>query len=286
MKKNTFAAKEAALIFVLTVLAMCAFAANSLLARMAFKTTLIDASSFTFIRITSGALTLYILLQFQRRKPHHSKLGWISAALLFIYAAAFSFAYRDISAGAGALVLFAAAQLSMISHGIYKGEKTSVLGLLMALGGLAAFLAPSASAPPPGAAALMGIAGLAWGGFSLLGKANDSPIVGTATSFICAVPLALALLIFQRGHIVTDPAGTMYAVLSGSLASAIGYAIWYWVRVRMTIMSAAAVQLSVPVLSAVMGMWLLDEQMTLRGAISALVALGGVVLITLTAKRK
>lgn len=286
MKKNTFAKKETAFVFVLTIVAMLAFAANSLLARMAFKTTLIDASSFTSIRITSGALTLYIILQLQKKKPHHSKVGWASAALLFIYAAAFSFAYRDISAGAGALVLFAAAQLLMISHGIYKGEKTSVLGMLMALGGLIAFLAPSASAPPLGPAALMGIAGLAWGGFSLLGRAGDSPIIGTANSFILAVPLALALLFFQREQIALDSAGAMYAALSGSLTSAIGYTIWYWVRVRMTIISAGAVQLSVPVLSAVMGVLMLGEQITLQGAISALATLGGVFLITLTAKRK
>lgn len=280
--------KESALIFLSTGLAMVAFAANSLLARMAFQTTSIDASSFTFIRITSGALTLFVVLQFQERKPHQSKVGWISAALLFIYAAAFSFAYRDISTGAGALVLFAAAQLLMISYGIYKGEKTSVLGMLMALGGLIAFLAPSASASAPatGPAALMAIAGLAWGAFSLLGRASDSPIIGTATSFIWAVPLALALLAFQRHHIALDRAGIMYAALSGTLASAIGYAIWYWVRVRMTTISAGAVQLCVPVLSAVMGMVLLDEQMTLKGAISGLVALGGIVLITLTVKRK
>lgn len=284
--KEPWSDKDAMLIFVLTILAMLAFAANSLLARMTFQTTSIDASTFTFIRITSGALSLSVLLQFQAKKPLHFKVGWISAALLFIYAAAFSFAYRDISTGAGALVLFASAQLLMFTYGIYKGEKTSVLGMLMALGGLVAFLAPSVSSPAIGPAALMVIAGLAWGAFSLLGRPSDSPITGTATSFIWAVPLALALMIFQRHHIMLDRTGMIYAALSGTLTSAIGNVIWYWVRVRMTTFSAGAVQLGVPLLSAVMGMALLDEQMTLKGALSGLVALAGIVVITLTVKPK
>ena len=264
-KESPWREKETVLTIALTALAVAAFAANSLLTRIAFQTTVIDASSFTFIRIASGALTLCAILKLQEKKPVHSAVGGISAAMLFVYAAAFSFAYRDISTGAGALILFASAQLLTISYGIYKGEKANALGLLMAFGGLAAFLAPSASAPPAASAALMGIAGLAWGSYSILGRSSDSPIASTATSFIWAAPLALVLLVAQYKHIALDYAGIVYALLSGSVASAVGYVLWYWVRVRMTIISAGAVQLSVPALSAVMGMWILGEKIALKG---------------------
>ena len=274
------------LIGTLTAIVMLAFAANSLFARLAFQTTTIDATSFTCIRIVSGALTLFMIVQFQGARPRYSSIEWLSAVLLFIYAAAFSFAYRNISVAAGALVLFAAAQLLMISYGMLRGERASIAGLLMALGGITAFLAPSAAAPPMASAALMAIAGFAWGGFSLLGRASESPIAGTASSFILAVPLACLLLALQRNHLSWDFPGALYALLSGTFTSAMGYAIWYWVRVRMTAISAAAVQLSVPVLSAVLGAALLHERIAVTSALSAAITLGGIAVVTLTAKRK
>lgn len=209
----------------------------------------------------SGALTLLVILLLQRGKATHTKTGWWSAILLFTYAAAFSFAYRDISTGAGALVLFASAQLLMILFGLHKGERTSVPGLLMAL------------------------AGFAWGGFSLLGRSSDSPIANTAGSFLWAVPFALVLILIQREHLSVDRMGAAYALLSGSLASAIGYAIWYWVRVRMTAISAGAVQLLVPVLSAALGALILGEEISLKSSISALVVLLGVIWVALTTKQ-
>ncbi|TDF82358.1 DMT family transporter [Pseudomonas sp. H9] len=272
------------LVVAMTSFAMLAFAANSLLTRMAFQTTAIDATAFTAIRVVSGALTLWVIAMLQGAKLKPTQTGWWSGVLLFTYVAAFSFAYRDISTGAGALVLFASAQLLMISYGYCTGERTSFWGVLIALGGIAAFLAPSASAPPLSAAALMAVAGFAWGGFSLLGRSSDSPISNTAASFLWAVPLALILMFAQREHLSVDTLGGVYALLSGSLASAIGYAIWYWVRVRMTAISAGAVQLSVPVLSAALGVLILSEEISWIGAISALITLGGVAWVTLTAK--
>jgi drug/metabolite transporter (DMT)-like permease len=279
----------------LTLLAMVAFAANSLLARMAFQTTTTDAASFTAIRLVSGALTLLFLLGLQQRfrsvppglrtllRPSRTSL--LSAFLLFAYAAAFSLAYRDISTGAGALILFAAAQLTMISAGLLRGERTSPLGLLLALGGLTAFLAPSASAPPPAAAALMAVAGLAWGGFSLLKEPGRTPLDNTTASFVLALPLCLPLLLLPGISLSADRSGILFALLSGSLTSAVGYAVWYQVRVRMSAIGAGAVQLSVPIISALLGVLLLGENITLYGALSALTVLGGIAVVILTLRR-
>jgi drug/metabolite transporter (DMT)-like permease len=271
----------------LTACAMLAFAANSLLARLALRTTPIDAATFTAVRLGAGALTLLCIVRIQGAALAFTQAGWLSAALLFIYAAAFSFAYRDISTGAGALILFSAAQLTMISYGLCKGERASAWGMLIACAGMAVFLAPSAGmgAPPPLAAMLMAAAGFAWGGFSLLGKTGGAPIVNTASSFICTVPLAAVLLLVQGGQLRFDWTGAIWALLSGSVTSALGYAIWYWVRVRLTAISAGAVQLSVPVISALLGVLLLGETLTLKSAVSALAVLGGIAWVTFTARR-
>jgi drug/metabolite transporter (DMT)-like permease len=265
---------------------MLAFAANSLLARLALRTTPIDAATFTAIRLVAGTLTLLGIVRIQGATLAFTKTGWLSAALLFIYAAAFSLAYRDISTGAGALVLFSAAQLTMISYGLFKGERASAWGMLVACAGMAAFLAPSASTPPLFAAMLMAAAGFAWGGFSLLGKTGGAPIANTAASFLCAVPFAVVLLLAQGGQLRFDWTGAMWALLSGSVTSALGYAIWYWVRVRLTAISAGAVQLSVPVISAVLGVLLLGETLTLRSVAAAAAVLGGIAWVTLTARRQ
>jgi drug/metabolite transporter (DMT)-like permease len=265
---------------------MLAFATNSLLARLALRTTPIDAATFTAVRLAAGALTLLAIVRVQGATLAFTKTSWLSAALLFIYAASFSFAYRDISTGAGALVLFSAAQLTMISYGLFKGERASAWGMLIACAGMAVFLAPSASTPPLFAAMLMAAAGFAWGAFSLLGKTAGAPIVTTASSFICAVPFAAVLLLVQAGQRHFDLTGAMWELLSGSVTSALGYAIWYWVRVRLTAISAGAVQLSVPVISAVLGVLLLGETLTLRSAIAALAVLGGIAWVTFTARRQ
>lgn len=272
-------------VVLLTCVAMLAFAGNSLLVRMGMGTTSIDAASFTAIRIVSGALTLLAILLFQRTRPGRLRDGWLPAAMLFAYAATYSFAYRDMDTGAGALVLFAAVQLLMISYGLVRGERTSWIGLLVACGGLVAFLAPGASAPPLGAAALMALAGFAWGAFSLSGHRGQDPLAGTALSFLLAIPLALALVLLNYRSLRLDPAGVASALVSGVLTSGIGYVIWYWVRVRLASISASAVQLSVPVISAVLGVVVLGEQVSARAAVSALFVLGGIGAVLLATRR-
>lgn len=264
----------------LTALTMLAFAANSLFTRMALQKTPIDPATFTTVRLVAGAVTLALIISLCGKKPSISRQGLLSAALLFIYAATFSFAYRGMDTGAGALVLFASAQLLMIGYGYAKGEKTNLWGVALALGGLIVFLAPSDAAPPPSSAALMMAAGIAWGGFSLVGRAGGSPVLSTANSFILAAPLAFVLLWFQRYELQIDATGLMYATLSGCVTSALGYVVWYWVRVRMAAITAGTVQLSVPVLSAVLGLLILNEALSARSAVAAMVVLTGVAVTT------
>lgn len=268
------------LVVALTVLTMLAFAANSLLTRMALEETAIDPATFTTVRLVTGALMLALIIGLSGKRPAISTQGLLSAVLLFIYAVAFSFAYRGMDTGAGALVLFASAQLLMLGFGYAKGERTSLWGVVLALGGLVIFLAPSDTAPALNYSLLMLVAGIAWGGFSLIGRAGGSPVLGTANSFILAAPLALLLLWWQRDALQFDPVGLMYATLAGSVTSALGYVVWYWVRVRMAAITAGTVQLSVPVLSAALGLLILNEALSVRSAAAAIIVLLGIALTT------
>lgn len=272
-------------IALLTGLTMLAFAANSLLTRMALHTTALDAASFTFVRIAAGAAMMTLLLLLRGGRVRQTRENWFTAGVMFIYAVAFSFSYRGLDTGAGALLQFASAQLLMSAYGYWRGEKTSVLGLVLALGGLVAFLAPSASAPPTGAAALMIVAGTMWGVFSLLGRASASPVESTASSFVLALPLITLVMLLRHDAIQLDARGMACAAISGALTSALAYVVWYWVRVRMTAISAGAVQLSVPVLSAMLGATILGEQVSFKSGVSAAVVLAGVALVTTSARQ-
>lgn len=267
-----------------TALTMLAFAANSLLTRMALLETSIDPASFSSIRLIAGAVTLACILAVKGIKPSVTPTGLLSAALLFTYAVAFSFAYRGLDTGAGALVLFASSQLLMMSFGLVRGEKTSLWGIVLALGGLIVFLLPSDTSAPLRYSAMMLVAGIAWGSFSLLGRAGGSALNSTASSFMLAVPLSLALLWFQRHQLDINPVGACYALLSGSVTSALGYVVWYWVRTQMAAINAGTVQLSVPVLSAILGVLLLDETLSLRDILAAGVVLLGVALTSWTTR--
>lgn len=268
----------------LTAMTMLAFAANSLLTRMALKETSIDPASFSAIRLIAGAVTLACIIGLKGIKPSITQSGLLSAALLFTYAVAFSFAYRGMDTGAGALVLFASSQLLMMSFGLVRGEKTSVWGIVLALGGLIVFLLPSDASASLNYSVMMLVAGIAWGGFSLLGRANGSAVSSTANSFILAVPFSLVLLWCQRTQLDINLTGARYALLSGSVTSALGYVVWYWVRTRMAAITAGTVQLSVPILSAILGVLLLDETLSFRSILAAGAVLLGVALTTWTTR--
>lgn len=268
-------------LLVLVVAAMLAFAANPLLCRMALKETPLDPASFTLIRLASGALTLWLILRWQAKGSARAG-SWAGAGSLFVYAAAFSYAYVTLDAGIGTLLLFGAVQVTMISAGLAHGERLGrrqVAGLVVALLGLVVLLAPGATAPGWQGAALMIISGLAWGIYSLLGRRSLGPVAVTAGNFIRATVLAAVLIGLMSRWVEWDPLGAAYAVASGAVASGIGYAIWYTALPSLRATHAAVVQLSVPAIAALGGILLLGESLTLRLVASSMAILGGIALV-------
>jgi drug/metabolite transporter (DMT)-like permease len=277
----------------MTLLAMIAFAGNSLLCRQALKYTRIDPGSFTTIRIVSGALVLWliVLLRGGRRLDRTNRRAgsWSSALALFAYAACFSFAYVSLPAATGALLLFGAVQATMIGYGLWSGERLRMrqsVGLAFAFGGLAGLLLPGISAPPLLGCVLMLTAGIAWGIYSLRGKSAGEPTQVTAGNFLRAVPTAVVLSAISFPWLSLDGSGIGYAMASGALASGVGYAIWYTALRGLNAASAASVQLSVPVLAAVGGIVFLGEAITLRLLLASAAILGGIALVILTGKRR
>lgn len=258
-----------------------------MLCRLALAHTHIDAAGFTLIRLASGAAILWLVVSIRGAAPA-GRGSWLSALALFIYAAGFSFAYVNLSVATGALLLFGAVQATMIGAAAWQGERLRgwrLTGFLLALAGLIWLLLPGLSAPPVIAAGLMLGAGIAWGVYSLRGRgAGDSTQV-TAGNFLRAVPIALALGLFQRHGIALDPAGVWYAVASGALASGLGYAIWYTALPALKATTAAVVQLCVPVIAALGGTALLGEPITSRVALASGAILGGIALVVLGTRR-
>ena len=267
---------------------MIAFASNSLLCRAALKQTSIDPASFTFIRVLSGAVVLWVFMNLRRLIQTTPTVGlggnWISALGLVVYAAGFSFAYVAVSAGTGALLLFGAVQATMIFWGWYKGERLRViqfLGLIAAMTGLVVLLFPGLSAPPLFGSILMLGAGVAWGVYSLRGKREKDPVIATTGNFVRAVPFVAAVSIIFLRFLNVDLAGVGYAIISGAITSGLGYVIWYTVLPSLKSTSAATVQLSVPVLAAAGGILLLGEPLTLRYLVASFAILGGIALVFL-----
>lgn len=265
----------------LTALALTAFAGNSLLCRAALRDTAIDPTSFTLVRLAAGAAVLAMLVGL--RHPQALRSGsWASGLALFGYAIGFSWAYTGLSAGTGALILFGAVQASMIGWGLLRGERLAItqwLGLLLAVAGLVGLLLPGLSAPPLQPALMMLAAGVCWGVYSLRGRTGGDPTAATAGNFLRALPFALlaSALMFAEARI--DSAGLWLAIASGALTSGLGYAVWYRVLPVLRASSAATLQLSVPVLTALAGVVLLAEPLGLRLVLASLAVLGGIALV-------
>ena len=264
----------------LTVLALIAFAGNSVFCRLALAGPIIDPASYTAVRLITGAVTLWIIAAF-RRKESFGKSGgsWISASMLFLYAVTFSFAYISLSAGTGALILFAAVQITMIAVGLSTGERPEILewlGLFIAISGLIYLVSPGTTAPSILGSVLMATAGIAWGIYSLRGRGASDPVGVTTDNFLRTVPLAIGVVLLWLPTLTITPMGFLWAALSGSITSGVGYVLWYAALPRLTATRAATVQLAVPVLAALAGVFVLSEAISLRLVISAVVILGGV----------
>ena len=273
----------------LTLLAMIAFAANSVLCRLALGAGHIDAASFASVRVISGAIALAAIVFYRSNGRIERDANWRSALALFVYMVFFSFAYLSLGAGTGALILFAAVQLTMFIVALRSGEKFSPLswlGLFLAIGGLVYLVSPGVTAPEPVGAVLMTIAGIAWGVYSLLGRQVADPSRATAWNFLLSVPLVMitSLLFMQQFHATTT--GVALAVISGVVASGIGYVIWYAALRGLATTSAATVQLSVPIIAAIGGVLLLAEGVTLRLGIASAATLGGVAIVLLQRRVK
>lgn len=266
----------------LTALAMIAFAANSLLCRAALGERAIDAASFTTVRLVSGALMLWLIVRFSQPGTARQDGDWIASAMLFLYAIAFSFAYLSLTAGTGALILFGLVQLTMFVVGLRAGERFAPLswaGLAVAAIGVVYLVSPGVTAPSPQGAALMAIAGIAWGIYSLRGRGVPDPLRATAGNFLRSVPFTVLVSAILVGGMQSSWAGVALAVASGAITSAIGYVIWYSALTGLSATRAATVQLSVPAIAAFGGVLFLSEQITMRLLLASVAILGGIALV-------
>jgi drug/metabolite transporter (DMT)-like permease len=271
--------------FVFSTLALLAFAANSVLCKLALGNNSIDAASFTAIRLLSGALVLLFILRFGKStRGMTSKGNWVSSVMLFLYAITFSFAYISLDTGTGALILFGSVQLTMIVFSVILGNKlhrSEWLGIFIAFTGLVYLVLPDVSTPSFMGFLLMTVAGIAWGIYTLQGKDSINPLKDTAYNFLRTTPIVLILLTvtFYNAHYSFE--GIVLAILSGAIASAIGYTIWYLALSGLSATQAAVIQLSVPVIAALGGVVFISEVLTLRLILSASLILSGVLIVIL-----
>ena len=262
-----------------TAFALTAFAFNSILCRLALRGEEADAAGFTAVRLVSGALTLAVISYFFSKSKNIKGGSWPSAFFLFAYAICFSIAYLDLTAGTGALILFGSVQLTMIVVSLIRGERPrrlEWLGLIVAISGLVYLVFPVLTSPPLLSSLLMAAAGAAWGFYTLRGKGSGDPLADTTGNFVRSVPMIAVVAVVMLSKIHLSNRGILVAVLSGAVASGIGYTVWYAALKHHTATRAAVLQLAVPILAAVLGIVFLAEVASLRLAIAAALILGGI----------
>lgn len=261
-------------------MALIAFAGNSILCRLALGGDAIDASSFTSIRLLSGIVVLILILQFSGKNSAQSSTGsWGAAAMLFLYAIAFSFAYISLDTGVGALILFGAVQITMILVGLFSGNRlhySELAGTAIAFSGFVYLVLPTLSTPSVFGFLLMTIAGVAWGLYTLLGRGSRNPVGDTAYNFLRTLPLVLILIALSFSQAEFTSRGILLAVVSGAVTSGLGYTLWYIALGGLTSMQAAALQLLVPLIAAIGGVIFASEIISLRLVISSVLILGGI----------
>lgn len=274
--------------YLLVAVAMFAFAANSILCRLALAEGSIDAGSFTLIRIFSGAITLALLLLLNRSNAKASfpgfKFSLMAGSALFAYAILFSFAYIQLAAGTGALLLFGAVQLSLLVLHWWQGERfqrLEIIGIACSLAGFVWLMLPSATRPDLLSALLMIFSGVSWALFTALGKKVDSPSSGITWGFISASAIGLFVAPWLISNVSLTVKGALLAISSGAIASALGYILWYRVLKHLSLLQASISQLSVPVITLVIGSVLLDESLSMHSVLTSSVILGGIALVFL-----
>lgn len=299
------------IIIPLTTLALIAFAANSVLSRLALGSELIDASSFTSIRLFSGAITLYALIKlylpprvhsqscdyqsndfqscdFQSNdsQSYHSqnrqKGSWKAGILLFVYAVTFSFGYLSLDTATGALILFGSVQATMLINSLLSGNKVTrneIWGMIIAFSGFLYLVLPNVDTPSLFGFGLMMVSGVAWGMYTINGRSSKQPLIDTGFNFIRTLPFAVILFLLSLHQAHYTLQGILLACASGSLASGVGYAIWYYVLPQLSVIRAASLQLLVPVLSAVGGVLFMSENITMHFVMSSALILGGIMIV-------
>lgn len=267
----------------LTSLALIAFAANSVLCRLALAEPLMDAASFTVIRLLSGALVLFLLLVLQQKPAVENARGsWSASVMLFVYAAAFSYAYISLDTATGALILFGSVQVTMVLKTMWSGYRLNALewsGLILAFVGFAYLMLPSVSTPSLVGFVLMLVSGIAWGLYTLQGRDSKFPLWDTAYNFIRTIPMVVVLLLCSLKQAHFSDEGIFYAVLSGAVASGLGYTIWYMALVGLVPTQAAVLQLLVPILAALGGVMIVDEPLTQQFIVATALVLSGTYLV-------
>ena len=264
---------------VYTGFALLAFAGNSVLCRLALRNATIDPATFSTVRLAAGAATLLLVVAWRRKGKPHIEGSWTSAAMLFLYAVPFSFAYTRLSTGTGALILFGCVQLTMLIAALWFGERPDPLqwlGLFLAIGGLVYLLLPGLDAPSLSGAALMAVAGFSWGVYSLRGRRAADALAQTTSNFVRSVPMVAVVSIIALPQFFVQRSGVILAIASGAIASGLGYVVWYQALAGLTATRAAIVQLLVPILAALGGVLFLSEQISLRLALATVTVLGGI----------
>jgi drug/metabolite transporter (DMT)-like permease len=276
---NTFSIKT----IICTCLALLTFAANSILCRIALEGEMIDAASFTVIRLLSAVVVLVFVVNMKSNNNREvSKGSWFASLMLIIYAITFSFAYISLDTGTGALVLFAVVQFTMILTAIVTGKKLHYcewLGLGIAFAGFIYLLLPSLTTPSLSGFILMMVAGIAWAFYTLCGRGSANPISDTAYNFFRTVPIVLILLIFTIKNAHLTEQGIIFAILSGTLASAIGYLVWYIALNALSVTQAAVIQLLVPVIAAAGGVFFTNEIISIRLLVASTMVLSGILTV-------
>lgn len=289
-----------------TIFALFAFAGNSVLCRLALGNEVIDATSFTIIRLFSGALALSVIFFVGRKLAKHNRLfisseqpksaakKWQASLMLFVYAAGFSYAYIALDTGVGALVLFGSVQITMIAVSIFKKEYLpwyKWIGLILAFSGLSFLVYSQVNWSSANLSfigfLLMTLAGVAWGAYTLIGRGSVSPLIDTNTSFMLSTFLCIPLLmVYWFMPALLTEQGFWLAIASGVITSALGYAIWYVALVGLSRVQAGVVQLLVPVIAAIGGLIWIGEAITSELIVAQVLVISGILLVMINRSAK